>query len=424
VVRKFFLLVFLILTASILISKPYVQLLFSGSGQMADVAKGYTLSSITDSERFYIYFSEAFKVVFKEVNFQDLFTSEDLLAGTFKDAEYRMVLNIKNFSIKTFKKRKIYLKDNENGDYILINGKFIKVYVGKWYKYDYSKGRYILNDEGRYVRSVDGKYYYYSGDFYRKLPVDEIWVEIKINASYVLYHGTEKKLSGDFKKDLKRRRVYYTYDGLNKHLIKHYDNEKLWTSEVAEELSKKVLSDLKKKFTIEAEVVKAKDMIVIIDKGKEEGIKPGMVFEGNGNIFMVREVTQDSAEAEVIKLSDVPLESVKELKENQNFKFPSFLHIGVGYSTFNGAYVSLGIRTIDLHWRERASGSSFISYDPFKGKINYGVDFRARVFGNFFIGFTSSIDNYCIYGGFSFFNLNPYVALSTNGVAFGGDLSW
>jgi len=418
------LLVGFILIASILFSKPYVQLLFSGSGKMSDLAKGYTLSSVTDSERFYIYFSEAFKVIFKEVNFQDLFTSEDLLTGNFKNAEYKLVLDVKDFSLKTFKKRRIYLKDNENGSYIYVDGRFINVYVGRRYRYDYSKDRYIPDKKGGYVKSIDGNYYYYLGDFYRRQPVDEVWVKIKINADYSLYRGAEKVISGTFKKDMEREQVYYTYDALNGHLIKHYNNEKLWASELAEELSNKVLNDLKKKFIIEAEVIKAKDMIVVIDKGEEEGVKPGTAFEGNKNIFVVREVTRNTAEAEVVKLPKTPLEKLRKLKEKQDFKFPLPLHIGVGYSTLNGAYISLGMNAIDLNWKEKAFGFAFISYDPFKKKMNYGVDFRSYVFKNLFVGFTSSVDSFCMYGGYSFFKLNPYISLSASGVTFGGDLTW
>lgn len=421
--KKLVLLITLIVTY--VMAKPYIQLSFSNSGGFSDVANGYVLSSVTDSERFYIYFSEAFKVIFKEVKFQDFFTSEDLLSGTFKESDYKLVMNVKNFSLKSYKKKKYYLKDNENGNYILVNGNYLRVYVGEWYRYDYEKDRYVLDKKnGRYVKSTDGKYYYYYGDFYRRMPVEETWVKIDIDADYKLYSGTKKIISGTFKKEVEKRLIYYTYDELNKKIIKHFENEKLWVSELAEEFSKKVLNDLKREFVIKANIQSFKDVVVVIDKGRGEGIKPGMVFEGNGNLFMVREVTQDTSEAEVIKYSNVPLKNTKYLTEDQDFRSPLYLHLGFGYSNINGVYLLVGLQSIDLHWKEKSYGGVFVSYEPINGKTNYGVDFRVRLYKNFYMGISSTLDHSLLYGGISVLKFNPYVGVSNEGIVVGGDVAW
>ncbi|MCD6449632.1 MAG: hypothetical protein J7L34_03905 [Thermotogaceae bacterium] len=415
----------IILLSAFLMAKPYIQFSFSGTGDLSDLAKGYTISSVTDSERFYIYFSEAFKVIFKEVKFQDFFTSENILSGNFKEAEYRLILNVNDFSLNYFKKKKEYLKDNENGDYILINGNYIRVYVGEWYRYDYEKDRYILDKKnGRYVKSIDGKYYYYFGDFYRRIPVEETWARMKIDVDYELYDGKEEIINGTFKKGVEKRLVYYTYDELNRKIVRHFENEKLWMSDIAEELSKKVLNDLKKEFVIEANLIDYKDVVVIIDKGREEGVKPEMAFESKGNIFVVREVTQNTSEAEIVKYSSVPIREVKSLREDQNFRYPSLFHIGAGYSNLSGVYLLLGLRSIDLSWREKSYGGVLVSYDLLGNEVKYGVDFRMKLYKGFFAGFSTSKDYSMFYGGISVFNFNPYIGLSDKGFVFGGDLSW
>ncbi len=411
------------------LGRPYIAFNVSAESD-AEFVGSYAVGSVISSDRFYVLLKDALKITFKELKLQDLFTSDEILTGEVVESEYYLFLKVEEFTVNVTKKRVRFLKDDFSGNYILYNGRYIKVHLGKWYRYDYERKAYVQDmDKGNYVKGYDGNYYLYFGNFYRYIPVDEYWINVRLKCSYKLATLEKSILSGVYTKTLNERVIWYEYDGENSRLIRYQIPESSLILKIAEGISKEIENALKKKFPIKASVLKVKDVRIVMDSGFEEGVKPGMVFKAENTLYVVREYTKAISEAEIYKLGSTTARAGSEILEVQSPPFFVPITLSGGYDLYDGFYISLGLKCVDRKWMN----SAFVSFDtPLSIFLSEETDiskikarFLFNIFGPVFGGFFSKLNGEAgleIAGCFNFFC--GYVESSLSSLSVGGEVRW
>ncbi|ONN27593.1 hypothetical protein XJ44_02945 [Thermosipho affectus] len=360
------------------------------------------VQGIFGENKFEILLKDALKKLGFEVKLQDLLSGENIILS--ENVQSPLVLNLylKNFSVTIQSKEKFFLENNASGNYINVNGKYIKVYVGKWY--DANGGK-----DGIFVKGYDGNLYSATSFFTKFYHILEYFI-----VKGKIYYNFAGK-DGEIEINKKIKKSWYEWNESIQSPIKKENS--FFIDQIAETIAYNLLNKLK--YNIKANVVALKDNRVVLDVGKNDGVKLNTVFSVDEKAqVIVRNVEKNFSEAEVIYLKKgekiIPKDLAKESSKMVSLPF----ELGIYYST-EGLLFSFGLVQKNIHNEKIA----FLDIKTSDFKISrYDMGFRIFDFEKFGVFLTYSINAPGILLRYQF--LDFFIKFNKENYTIGGGISW